>query len=198
MYKLLFTLLLNSILLIAAATNNVSTTNIISFSALLVKHTGNLTWQVIPQQNIIRYEVEKSNNGIDYSYVSATIATNHVAIYTATDKNVLAGNNYYRLKIVLQNGTEQYSNSIVLNNSPKAVVAPSIVSNSLHIWVPAHTFIHTAIIKNTLGNICVSQHQLINNLNMASIDIQKLQKGCYTIQIFYNSGEVNTLSFSKK
>lgn len=198
MLKILFTFLLSHLLLFTFATNSKGTTNIITFNAMLIQQTGSLTWQVTPQENIIRYEVEKSSNGIDYTYVSATMAAKNIAIYTATDNNVLVGNNYYRLKIIHQNGTGLYSNTIILNNSPKAVIAPSIVSNRLYIWVPVNEYIHTAIIKNTLGKICVTQHQLINHLNMAGIDIQQLKKGCYTIQLYYNNGIVSTLAFTKK
>lgn len=198
MLKILFTFLLSHLLLFTFATNSKGTTNIITFNAMLIQQTGSLTWQVTPQENIIRYEVEKSSNGIDYTYVSATMAAKNIAIYTAIDNNVLVGNNYYRLKIIHRNGTGLYSNTIILNNSPKAVIAPSIVSNRLYIWVPVNAYIHSAIIKNTLGKICVTQHQLINHLNMAGIDIQQLKKGCYTIQLYYNNGIVSTLAFTKK
>jgi hypothetical protein len=198
MCKALFTFLFPSFLLAALAINHAHATNIITFSAALLQQTGSITWQVTPQQNISRYEVEKSTDGEVYTYVLAIVANKNLANYTAIDRNILVGKNYYRIKIIQTNGHVLYSNTIVLNNSPKAVVAPSIVSNSLHIWVPVHIFIHTAVIKNALGIICITKHQQINNHNMASINTQHLQKGCYTVQLYYSNGEVSTLAFSKR
>ncbi len=198
MYKALFTFLLPSFLLAALAINHTHATNIITFSASLLQQTGSINWQVTAQQNISRYEIEKSTNGEVYTYILAIVASKKLTTYTAIDRNIFIGKNYYRIKIVHTNGVEQYSNTIVLNNSPKAVLAPSIVSNRLQIWMPVNIFIHTAVIKNAMGIICITQHQLVNNPNMASINTQHLQKGCYAVQLYYSNGEVGTLTFSKK
>jgi hypothetical protein len=193
------TLLVAFLLPLLVAANNTPISNIIAtFNASIVNENGKIQWQTSAQgQQVLRYEVEKSIDGVHFSYVTAIASSKDVYDYAVTDRNVLWGKNYYRIKIV-SNTSTIYSNVIVLNKTPKATIAPAVVTNSVQIWVPTNVYIHTAIIKDALGNIIKQQQQLVNNPNMSGIVVKALQKGSYTVKLLAQNGDVTNLQFTKK
>lgn len=198
--KITFTLLLVAFLLpLSVVATKIPTTNIIAiFNASIINENGQIQWQTSALgQQVIRYELEKSTDGVQFSYVTAIAGNKEVNEYAVTDRNVLWGKNYYRIKIVTAS-TTAYSNVIVLNKTPKATIAPAVVTNSVQIWVPTNVYIHTAIIKDAFGNIVKQQQQLVNEPNMSGIDVKALQKGSYTVKLLAQNGDVTNLQFTKK
>ncbi len=77
-----------------------------------------LQWQATNQQNVVKYVVEESANGINFTdliTMPATFADSGKAIYNASDNNIAPGINYYRVRIVEQGGTEHYSTTVLVN-----------------------------------------------------------------------------------
>ncbi|TZF86247.1 T9SS type A sorting domain-containing protein (plasmid) [Pedobacter sp. BS3] len=75
-----------------------------AFTASLVNNRTQLKWSVGTENNVKRYEIERSQNGIDFVNV-ATVSANGSASYNTTDASPQLGVNYYRLVTVDNDGT---------------------------------------------------------------------------------------------
>lgn len=76
-----------------------------------------LSWTVSHEENLSRYEIEKSNRGRDFTSIGTVAARNSLAGFTYgfTDLSPFAGNNFYRLKMIDADGHYSYSSVIRVN-----------------------------------------------------------------------------------
>jgi len=93
-------------------------------------------WTVDEQHSIERYVVEESVDGRNFTdmvTVSADLNTTGRVTYHAMDVSPVAGNNYYRLRIVDGDGTVHYSKIVLVTMMPGISymqVSPNPVQNS--------------------------------------------------------------------
>lgn len=84
--------------------------NITNFTASLQETTPVLQWSVTNESNMIGYDIEKSVDGINFSYNGFIAAKNSgTATYSFSDKSLSSGTVYYRLKQRDKDGTTRYS-----------------------------------------------------------------------------------------
>src|SRR5690606_34593965 len=67
-----------------------------SFTARLINNRTQLKWNVGTEDNVNRYEVERSQDGVDFMEV-ATVNASGSSSYMAVDANPQTGINCYRL-----------------------------------------------------------------------------------------------------
>ena len=72
-----------------------------------------MSWQVA-EEDMLRYDIEKSTDGISFTRIAAQPATG-ASNYTQTDEQLYSGNNFYRIKGVERNGSITYSAVVKLN-----------------------------------------------------------------------------------
>jgi hypothetical protein len=98
--------------------------------------SGNIKaeWTIPIDQNIARYEVEKSNNGANFypiSFKSPLLNQGGSAKYEVEDANPFQGNNYYRIKTISANGAIAFSpvaKVFVENGKQGIIVYPNPVN----------------------------------------------------------------------
>ena len=91
-------------------------------------------WEVATETGIKKYEVEKSVDGVRFAKVGevTNIAnTNSKAFYQWLDGAAISGNNYYRLRIVEENGSTNYSKVVMVNMAGRNVPTMSISPNPI-------------------------------------------------------------------
>lgn len=175
----------------------------IQFNAIILKNNGAISWKAIKLLHVLRYELEKSTDGENFSYVTALAGNNKInkSNYTAEDRNVTEGINYYRLKVISSQGAINYSKVITLEKKLTAAeitIMPGTITDELYIWLPANTQITNTIITDVAGRE-VRKNPSINHLtNVASLQLGRLPAGIYQINILTNSGKTALLKFSKK
>jgi hypothetical protein len=167
-----------------------------------VKGLGEISWQGLLQLDVKRYEIEKSIDGENFTYMTA-VAGNNLSntIYTAEDRNLLVGINYYRLKIVDNNGNINFSKVASFNkknNDWEIKIIPEIVTDEVYIWLPANTQVSTAIITDAMGRKVERVESINNFTNVAALPIGRLPIGMYNLNVFTNTGQTVNLKFSKK
>ncbi|WP_293298705.1 T9SS type A sorting domain-containing protein, partial [Pedobacter sp. UBA4863] len=162
---------------------------IVSFAANLANKRTQLKWSVGTEDNVNRYEIERSQNGTDFIKVAA-VQANGSSSYTATDANPQLGVNYYRLKTVDNDGT--YSiygaiQSVKVNtlNTESVKVYPNPVKdgkvNISLIGYPTGTYGYKLV--STAG-LVVQQGQLNYDGNFGTINLpSSLGAGVYVIQL---------------
>ncbi len=112
----------------------------VSFSGTNKQNHHVLTWTTINETNNAGFEVQVSNDGLNFSdvaFVKAQTATgNYVGqlFYSYSDANNREGNTYYRLKQLDKNGISAYSSVIMMATNkiplPSIAVYPNPVKGS--------------------------------------------------------------------
>jgi hypothetical protein len=175
--------------------------HLISFNASLINNTAKLVWNTASEVNVKEYSIEKSNDGTNYSSIAKVAAKNlSSASYEYVDANVIAGVNYYRLKMIDVDGSFTYSSIVTVNN--KLIVASlSVYPN------PATTnnlvLSHAKAGENAIAKIIGLNGAVISTINVqkdavqTSININNLSKGNYIIS-FYSNNSLQSTTFVKQ
>jgi hypothetical protein len=97
-------------------------------------------WKVVQEINIVAYEVERSNNGSNFTPVHnrAAYSNNSNSVtYDFTDLRPFSGDNFYRIKAISIGGQVQYSNVVRLNGSKAtsliSVYPNPVINKQLHL-----------------------------------------------------------------
>ena len=104
---------------------------LINFSGNLQNQHGVLSWKTASESNTSHFEIEKSTDGQKYSKIGMQRAAGNSSSlkeYGFTDKEIAAAVNYYRLKMVDNDGKFTYSNVVLLRNN-SATQIPQVVNN---------------------------------------------------------------------
>jgi len=154
---------------------------------------SHLYWSSLQEQNSSYFEVQRSNDGVNFTYLSKVTAKGSSDVevnYHFDDIKADAGVNYYRLKLVDRDGRYQYSNIATVNVNIKGTtitgVYPSPFTNKVNIAV-ASKITGRAVISlfDNSGKLLATQQSIlnkgINNLVLDNLD--KLAKGFYIMKI---------------
>lgn len=163
------------------------------FTAKQVNGKTQLNWITQTEINSRYFIVERStdNNGFQPIDTVSAAGSSTIAIrYTSTDKNPVAGNNYYRLRMVDLDGHTEYSKTIRVQNGSVSDVSLDVYPN------PATDKITVRYSSTQDGNITLlnAQGAIVKCVatskanSQTSIDLTNCAKGFY--YIVYESGEV--------
>ena len=159
-----------------------------------------VSWQVANQLNVNHYELEKSVDGKNFSFVASVPVNAFISgDYSAIDNDVLNGTNYYRIKEVDQNGGYIYSNIVLLvGNAGNTAIKlfPDPASDYVFISIPANTPITSALIFDAAGRNVLQKDDFTISGN--EIEVAKLPAGFYTVKIITADNKITNLSFVKK
>jgi len=159
--------------------------NLISFSGTPMNGYNELKWITESEENMDKYIVEYSTDGISYStageVVSANNASRSVYLYRHTTVNTT--NVYYRLKMSELNGTHKYSPVITIGPDKETgvkIFPTSITNGRVNIisWQP----VERVTITNTIG-IQLFSKEMNRATGYFNIPIPALQKGLYIIRV---------------
>jgi hypothetical protein len=158
-----------------------------------------LNWAAKEEKGVKEYIVERSNTKDgQYKSVGNVYAKNNNApanYYIFQDSRPENGMNYYRLRIVDENGKSAYSNIIMLNWSSKGVrFYPNPAKDVLNIEVNSSM---NQDIKFTMYNVSgqLMQEKTVKNIQHGVIQFQRQQMkpGMYLVKMTdLKTGEVNT------
>jgi len=177
----------------------------VGIKALLNGNTGLVSWETASEVNTSHFMVEKSSDGRTFNSIGAVVAKGGNSNYSLTDKALLTGDNFYRIKSVDKDGQFQYSAIAKLNYGKTGNVVVSIYPN------PATTVlnIQTANLEkgkyqirmlNQNGSVVLTRTIAITNpLQQQIIDVEQLNNGVYLIQLLNNDGaSIQTKTFIKQ
>lgn len=166
------------------------------FSGKQINDQVQLQWETGAEINSAYFIVEKSSNGNSFTAmenVAAATNTSSTLRYSCTDKSPFAGRNYYRLKMVDQDGRCTYSAVITVNTSTANTYSLQLYPN------PAKTFIlvnHPSAgngeylqIINLQGIVLVQQKPVAASFQ-TRIDLPVLPAGIY--QLVWTNGQSST------
>ena len=169
-----------------------------SFQGKNAKKYIQLTWQTVSEVNFKQFEVERSDNGINF-YKIGIVRAKGKGQYDFFDENPLPSINYYRLKMVDNDDTYVYSNIITVVrktlNAYNTVVSPNPSNDG---WftltckdAPITNNDVNITIVNTIG-------QVVQTIQLAGANFQQPvhfnipNSGVYFMTIRFAGGEAIT------
>jgi hypothetical protein len=158
-----------------------------------------LQWQTANEQNLLRFEVEKSEDGRSFKSIGVVAAHNSgTGNYSFNDPSANSGVAYYRLKMVNKDGSFSYSYVVVINNAQKGklFVFPNPASQIITVKHEAVQKLATATVFNIEGRKLMTI-PLASNSSQTSFSIEQLPIGNYLLQ-YVDEKQVQTVKFSKQ
>jgi len=159
-------------------------------TAEFISNKVDLTWVSNTGYKNDHFVIEKSNNGKDFEPITEVGNSSNdesMAFYNGTDYTPAEGANYYRIKLILDDGTIRYSNIDeveILQGIYDVIVFPNPAQNKTFINLKAFKG-ETAIIQiiNNLGS--VMHQETIESVSdaPARIDLTQFKEGHYIITI---------------
>ena len=149
-------------------------------------------WVVENEWNIKEYVLEKSIDGIAFwpVHLAPAKATNGGgAQYDYLDKEVIKGNNFYRVRSVSSNGVNANSKVVkvnVTNPSNDLVVFPNPIQANilkLHINNPEEAFYALSLINSSGQKVYSNKTRVSNSTNITLSLPKALPAGIYQLQI---------------
>ena len=125
---------------------------LLSFKATAENNHVRLDWSVGVEENLSHYEIEKSENGVDFVSIGL-VSAKGLSFYKFEDYDIIQNNKYYRLKAVDIDGSFEYSNILNIeyrtrNNEYR--IFPNPVSDILNVETTAPTTIQIANINGQI------------------------------------------------
>jgi len=157
-----------------------------------------LTWKVAGEEDVNRYEVERSTDGKNFASI-ANISNTKKDTYTYLDAN----NNsvvYYRIKNVDNNGAYKYSSIARIANGKSGIVIrafPQPVTNQLIVQHPVIRANSVLTVSTADGRV-VKSVKPSNGTMQTYVDMALLQKGMYFIRFDAGDGNVETMKVLKQ
>lgn len=171
---------------------------LLAFTAKKVSRTNLLNWSTATQLNVDRFEVERSSNpngsvgtgGGDFIKIGATKATANTPFttnYAFTDYLPLTSSNYYRLKMIDNDGKFTYSPVRMVSNNTTSFVSvyPNPATDHLKIQIESEKKCSfQVLILSGDGKLLLSNSFMASEgINFQSINISTLPKGSYLLKI---------------
>jgi hypothetical protein len=93
-----------------------------------------LTWNIANEVGVKEYELQRSVNGVEFATINNQVASNK-GEYNNLDTKANNGNNYYRVKTIMQNDNFSFSNIVNINLKQQTLnpftVFPNPVKNNV-------------------------------------------------------------------
>lgn len=158
-----------------------------------------LNWNVEQEQDVVKYDVEKSLNGTNFYHLLSTTSLQKAAwLYTEYDYNPVIGWNYYRLKITDKANKVTYA-GIRKVKFEKGLQIVSVFPN------PAVDYVNIIMPSSYAGNVRLQlfavDGKFMNELKPTTptvrLNVQPLAAGTYYIKLI-NGEEIKTYPFVKQ
>lgn len=159
---------------------------LLDFSGSAGNEGVKLSWQTTEERNFSEFEIEYSNNAINFEKIGTVVAENAASgyKYSFSHRNTDKGNFYYRLKMIDMDNTFRFSRMITVNMAgmfSENFVRPSLISNGMINLVLSEPFQSLELI-NVNGQ--VSQKEVISGKNgMVNIPLKTSASGIYTVRL---------------
>lgn len=172
---------------------------LIAFNASCKNHSVTVSWTTASEINNDYFEVQKSENGIDFSTIAQIQGngnSNYLTPYIYTDYNSGSSEVYYRLKQVDLNGSESYSSPITTICSDSGIPDVNVynLNNGQEIGVlftnvENQTF--TISVTDQIGKqILINKIQISEPNEKYSIDRLNFSAGLYNIFVISDNFHV--------
>ena len=108
------------------------------FNAIKQSEKVNLTWKTSSEINTSHFDIEHSSDGINFRKIDSVWSigdANRSQHYSSFDDAPVDGSNYYRLKIIDEDGSFEYSQTVVVDfeNAYDFILYPNPIFNVIYL-----------------------------------------------------------------
>jgi hypothetical protein len=178
---------------------------LISFQGYKNRAKVELDWITQNEINVSRFEIQRSANGTSFSVIGVQQAVSNnqsVNSYTHMDAQPLAGANYYRLRMIDNDGRFSYSKVLLIRADDQSKTSigiypnPAVAQATLS-FKSETTRTATVHILNMKGAVVAKQQvQVVTGENALALNgISHLSAGVYTVQLIINNTSHHTRLF---
>lgn len=156
---------------------------LLSFDVKKYNGITRLVWQTTNEENEIKYEVEWSGNGADFYKTGEVPATRNSGWqqYSFDDVSHTTGKNFYRLRIITQDGRLSFSPVVSVSYAAEVKIYPNPVTEKLYIELDASVKQTRVKLLGAEGRVLYS---ISNNQDrLLSIPVGGLPAGIYLLQV---------------
>ncbi len=168
---------------------------LLSFAGNLnARNQGNLHWQIESVDDLQKFELEKSKDGIAFSKIATLYKNGSTKSFSYTDNDLFNPEGYYRLKVLNTNQNYFYSGIVLLKNALEKFDYKVYQQPGTHQYRLCLNTNVTQPVKMVISD--VSGRQLVKkdfgNVNAQLnewIDLAMYPAGIYIMQLFIGSGQ---------
>lgn len=169
--------------------------------------TNILNWKVNCTSENVRFEIERSADNRNYAAIGTLTASKLRCAqpFESADDKPMAGINYYRIKIIDEDGNFYYSNTISFTTKTKGFIIESISPNPVknenavvRLQAGDKALVNVAV-TDFAGRIIMQQAaQVLPGLNNITLNTQKLAAGVYQVTVYTPSQKPATIRLVKQ
>ncbi len=171
---------------------------LLSFEASTDDRTVVLAWSTASEQNAHHFDVQRSADNAHYATIGTLAAVGNAQFrndYSFVDGTPLQGANYYRLEQVDQDGTFQYSETVVahVNTDHEGIVLfPNPTKDALNVSFTSPMNGSSVLsIRDALGRtIRQTAVATVHGTTSITLPTRKLERGWYTLNVALPDGSV--------
>lgn len=157
---------------------------LVSFTAAADGNRVRLNWDIRNDQDVVRYEIEKSGTPGNFSYLTTIYSLQRAQWqYSAFDNNPVIGWNYYRLKIIDKSGHVTYSEirKVKFNQGMQEVkIFPNPTTDVLNVQLPTSYAKVVLQLYASDGRLIFARQPSGNNIQL---NVSSLPAGAYILRI---------------
>ncbi len=165
---------------------------LVSFNAVKGNNGGVvLNWTTADALNFLRFEVQRSSDGIHFSTIGSVDYTG-ASSYTYTDNAANNGINHYRLKLVDIDGRFENSliRSIAIGRSAAIEIFPNPVSSIITVSTGSQLQGRVTIqVTDLAGRILKQEQKTATVGGTLAVDANKLLNGIYILNVINENGQ---------
>jgi predicted esterase len=158
----------------------------------------NLSWKVAGEENLSRYEVEKSQDGIRFSLTGIVRPTGSSQYSFSEYPNYVR--TFYRIKSVDLDGRYQYSRIVNIDNGKAGLelsIFPMPAQNDLTVQHSPSTAKSTISITSEDGRL-IRQIKAVQGASQTKISLEAFRPGLYFIRYEDGTGHSQSIKFIKQ
>lgn len=176
---------------------------LLQFTGKMRNDEVSLSWETVNEINTKQFLIEKSqNNNFDSIGSLPALSTSGNHYYTFSDTKPFLGNNFYRLKMIDNDGRFTYSNVVSLRmeeESLKMTIYPNPADKKTTLMFNSTTSANYTLKFSDESGKVIKQINGISNLgkNTVNISLQDFMPGVYWLEMT-NATKRNTLKIIKR
>ena len=176
------------------------------FNASKGTAANTLNWNADCSSTQATFEIERSADGTNFTTINSITASQaRCALpFSYDDASPLAGNNFYRIKIIDINGRVNYTSIVRVGGQQKDMqlvgVLPNPVSNTaqLNITTSKKENVELAVISLEGAIVYKKSVQLQAGSSYINLEIANLAPGTYLVRGVFGDGQTNAVKFIKQ
>jgi hypothetical protein len=144
-----------------------------------------LSWSSGFESNSKEYRIERSSDGRTFSEIGNVQARGVPSKYSFTDQSPLAGNNFYRLKLVDLDGKFDYSKSIRINFTDELIVSvkPNPASGFTYVSISTPVPFISVSVYDAQGRVVKGMNLRSTNGQQFRLDVSRIPNGVYILKL---------------